>query len=616
MLTLNQYKLRRRYLPGLDGIRAIAVIAVIIFHLNKCWLKAGFLGVDTFFVISGYLITSLLILEFEEKGYIDLKAFWLRRIKRLIPALLFLLSIVLVYVVIFKAELLVDFKTDMLAALFYVSNWWYIIKDVDYFDLFQTSPLTHLWSLAIEEQFYLVFPILFIILVSRFNKTKIVKFLFFISLASLGLMSLIYSTTGDYSRAYFGTDTRFQTLLLGCIMAFVWNPFSVKENFLKLGKKEIDFLGFLSLLLLVLFMIFNSEASHWLYYGGFYFISLVTLITIVSSVEAEGLFSKVMGHPILVYIGRRSYSLYIWHYPIIEFVHSYFVQGMLPNYVYLIDLALMLIFTELSYRFIEVPVRRYGLKAFSVNYHYTKQFSRVVILSVFLVTSLTVYSGVIKAGKMDTPLEMPNQYQVNDKQSDADKKAEQARKQEEKAAAKKAQAKSKEEKEINAMDISHIKPLIIGDSVTVGAGEILNENVPNAAIDGAIGRQLIDATAMMRGYYADYAHEGQTIIFELGTNGDFYQVQLDELIESTQGADVYLVNTRVPREYENSVNKKIKQAEKKYDNVTIINWHQSSENHPEYFANDGIHLEEIGAEKLSELIVYEIKKHEWKRDKE
>ena len=206
-----------RYLPGLDGLRAFAVIGIIIYHLNAQWLSGGFLGVDTFFVISGYLITSLLISEYYRTQKIDLLEFWKRRLKRLIPAVLFLICVVLTFTLIFKPELIIQMKRDAIAAIFYVSNWWYISQNVDYFNQFAIEPLKHLWSLAIEEQFYLLFPLVITFLLHRFKPRNIIQTLFIVSLISLGLMIVIHFITGDNSRVYFGTDTRLQTLLLGCI---------------------------------------------------------------------------------------------------------------------------------------------------------------------------------------------------------------------------------------------------------------------------------------------------------------------------------------------------------------------------------------------------------------
>lgn len=232
-LKRNNRLYNKRYLPGLDGFRAIAVTAIIIFHMNPNWLPGGFLGVDTFFVISGYLITALLISEYYITGEIDLINFWLRRIKRLIPAVLFMLTVILTYTAFFKPEIIFDIKKDTIAAFFYVSNWWYIFQDVDYFNQFAIAPLKHLWSLAVEEQFYLLYPILLLFLVKFKNQNFTFLILFIISLISLEMMFFLSNSEGNNSRVYFGTDTRLQTLLLGALLAIIWPPFSLKKTFLK-----------------------------------------------------------------------------------------------------------------------------------------------------------------------------------------------------------------------------------------------------------------------------------------------------------------------------------------------------------------------------------------------
>ena len=180
-----------------------------------------FLGVDTFFVISGYLITSLLLKEFEETGSINLKQFWLRRMKRLIPAVFVLVGVVSMMTLILKPDQIVNIKHDAFAAIFYVSNWWYIMTDVNYFEQFAFMPLKHLWSLAIEEQFYIIFPIVLITLLLTVKKYRNITLIFWIvSLVSLLLMVLISEPHMEHSRVYFGTDTRLQTMLLGVLLAF------------------------------------------------------------------------------------------------------------------------------------------------------------------------------------------------------------------------------------------------------------------------------------------------------------------------------------------------------------------------------------------------------------
>lgn len=350
------------YLPGLDGLRAIAVIGIIIYHLNTKWLSGGFLGVDTFFVISGYLITSLLLSEYYRNNSINLVNFWLRRFKRLIPAMMFVVTVVLIYTLLFKPELIISIKHDAIAALFYVSNWWYIIQDVDYFNQFAVAPLKHLWSLAIEEQFYLFFPFILLGLLKFFKKRTTMIILLIISLLSLTAMITIHMYTGNNSRVYFGTDTRLQTLLLGCLLAFIWPPFSFRKDISKGAKASISAIGIVGMAVLIYLFVVVSDQDKWIYSGGFYAISFLTLFVIASVVHPSSVLKKILSFKLFIYIGKRSYSLYLWHYPIIIFMNSYFVQGQIPWFVYICEVILMFVMAEVSYKFIETPIRKMDLK--------------------------------------------------------------------------------------------------------------------------------------------------------------------------------------------------------------------------------------------------------------
>ena len=256
--------------------------------MNKQWLTGGFLGVDTFFVISGYLITSLLLKEYEDTGTINLKNFWIRRIKRLLPAVFALIVVVGIATLLLHPEHIVRVKHDMIAAIFYVSNWWYIAKDVNYFEQFSFMPLKHLWSLAIEEQFYLFFPAILLLLMAIVKKKKNVILMFWIiSLVSLLMMVVISQPHLNHSRVYFGTDTRLQTLLLGVLLAFIWPPFKLNPNPPKGLKTVINSAGIIGLTFLILLFFTVSDESDWIYNGGFYLISTMTLLIIASVVPVS-----------------------------------------------------------------------------------------------------------------------------------------------------------------------------------------------------------------------------------------------------------------------------------------------------------------------------------------
>lgn len=590
-----------RYMPGLDGLRAIAVLGIIIYHLNKQWLTGGFLGVDTFFVISGYLITSLLLKEYDDTGIIKLKSFWIRRLKRLLPAVIVLLMVVGTATLLLKSDNIIRVKHDIIAAIFYVSNWWYIAKDVNYFEQFSFMPLKHLWSLAIEEQFYIFFPVILVTLLLTIKKRYKIGFIFWgVSIISLGLMMFIYSINGDHSRVYFGTDTRLQTLLLGVILAFLWPPFKLKNDPPKVVKYVIDSIGSLSFIVLILLFFIINDETNWIYDGGFYLISILTLFIIASVVHPSTWIAKIFSNPVLVFIGKRSYSLYLWHFAVISFVHSYYVDGQIPVYVYFIDISLTIIFAELSYRFIETPFRKEGIKALNWRPSYIPQFIRMAIVVTLLIPFMLILVGAFnkygkdiigeKANSFDTTIEdnyLMRIAPIDNIHIDG-----------------LVSEKKKESSDV----YNNIKPLLIGDSVMVDIGESFKSSVPKSRIDGKVGRQLYQTLPLVKANYSQYKKSSDQVVLELGTNGDFTVKQLDDLLNQFGKAKIYLVNTRVPRIYEANVNRLLADAAKRKSSVTLIDWNKRSQGHSEYFAPDGVHLEYKGVLALKDEILKALKK--------
>lgn len=596
-----------RYMPGLDGIRAIAVIAIIIYHLNPQWLTGGFLGVDTFFVISGYLITSLLLTEYHNTGKIELASFWLRRFKRLIPAVLFLVMGVLVLTLILMPTEIQKVRADSIAAIFYVSNWWYIMQNVDYFEQFAVQPLKHLWSLAIEEQFYLVFPIVLLGLITFLRRLKSIRIVFSVLLIiSMVTMMVLYVPHENVARVYFGTDTRIQTLLMGVLLALVWPPFQLKAKVNHTMRMMIDTVGLVGLAILFICFKFVSETNSVLYYGGFFLISTVTLLVIASSVHPSGYFAKFLGNKLLTYVGSRSYSLYLWHYPIIVLIHHQFVQGQIPTLVYVVEILLMTLMAEFSYRFIEQPLRREGFKSFAFKHLKNWRSQKVLrtwLVLILLIPSLLVFAGVFnRFAKHSTQVTEVNTEEIDKlitrpsplPQLEIDGFVVKGQKQK----------------------YASWKPLLIGDSVMVDIGDYFKSFVPKADINGKVGRNLIEAIPLAKQQYQSYRDKNDIVVLELGTNGDFTEAQLDSLLKQFGKADIYVVNTRVPRSYESHVNEVLAKAAKKQDNVTLVDWYRRSENHTEYFAPDGIHLEPPGVRALTNSIIQAIEKNHSTKNKE
>ena len=354
---------KKRYITSLDGLRAFAVIAVLLYHMNVSWAKSGLLGVTIFFVLSGYLITGLLMAEWRETGNIDLPHFWLRRVKRLVPAIVTVIVVVAALSALFNHELLTKMRPDIAPSLFFFTNWWYIFRGISYFDaLGAPSPLTHFWSLAIEEQFYLVWPVLLLIVFKIGGKKKLVRRgCLVLAAISAILMALLYTPGTDPSRVYYGTDTRAFSLLIGAWLSFTWPGQELtEERAAKVSKRNmilLDIAGVAALVVIVFIMVTVSGFSPFMYYGGILLVSILTAVVIAVLVHPRSKLAHVASAKPLVWIGKRSYGMYLWHYPIILFLMPQNHVGAFPLWTYLLVIGLTIAVAALSYTFIEKPIR-------------------------------------------------------------------------------------------------------------------------------------------------------------------------------------------------------------------------------------------------------------------
>jgi peptidoglycan/LPS O-acetylase OafA/YrhL len=352
---------RLPYLPALDGLRALAVLSVILYHADMPGVPGGFLGVEVFFVISGYLITALLLAEWLGRGRIDFKAFWLRRARRLLPALYVLLLAVLTFSVLFLPEEVAGLRGDTAGALAYVTNWYLIFSHKSYFEMVgRPSLLRHLWSLAVEEQFYLLWPLIFTGLLVWLKPRRALIAIGAGVIASTLLMAGLYRPEVDPSRVYYGTDTRAAGLLLGAALAFVWAP--GRDYRPKLPAWAFDAAGTAGLIGLFLACAHINEYDPFLYRGGFLLVGLCTAALIAAAVHPRAhRLHRIMGWPPLVWVGLRSYGIYLWHWPVCMVTRPQLDTPLTGLPLLALRLALTFILAELSYRFIEMPVRRGAL---------------------------------------------------------------------------------------------------------------------------------------------------------------------------------------------------------------------------------------------------------------
>ena len=350
------------YEPSLDGIRAFSVIAVMLYHANIAWLPGGFLGVEIFFVVSGFLITSLLIEERESTQRIDVKQFWIRRARRLLPALVVMLSATTFYVAFFATDSAPDFRRDVLPSLGYFSNWWQIFAvDTPYFAASSLPVLRHLWSLAVEEQWYLIWPLLFTFMFgSKWMRPKVSGILLLVCSAAIMIATALRFVQDDETRTnflYLSTITRSSGLLLGAAVAFTWRPWR-KNSLPSWWRSSVaDALAIASIAVIGVLMATVHVSDARLYQGGLAATTVASAVIIAVVMRPNGLFvKKFFSQNFFVEIGRRSYGLYLWHWPIFVVAHARDSGNRLA-----VALALTIIINEFVYQYVEIPTRQGAL---------------------------------------------------------------------------------------------------------------------------------------------------------------------------------------------------------------------------------------------------------------
>ena len=608
---------KSKYLPSIDSLRALAVLAVIIYHVDVNYLPGGFLGVDLFFVLSGYLISSLIIKEYRKTGSLNLYNFYIRRARRLLPAVYFMITVGLVVMVLFNEVLLRKSHLDAIFGYIYSSNWWYIFHKLDYFDSFGAqSPFKHLWSLAIEEQFYMIFPLLFL-LINRKKKSKDGTYKlnknFLYVVLGLILVSLIVHILlfdiNNISRIYFGTDTRAFSLLVGVVGAILYPMEKLHTKVTPQQNIMYSVVSLVSIAILITVMIYTSEYNTWLYRGGFLLVAILGLIVIISSGKQHTLMSRLLSFKPVVFIGKISYSLYLWHFPILVLTTPVSEIGN-PNIIFVI-LRIILTFAlaTASYVFVETPIRKLGFKNY-INVIFKKlkkrpRKSRKVYAGIVGLVSVLFVMGIFGKSVPFISTAFVKEMETNKETQFVNNGNNKDNNQEKSSDSNKDKKENKEDK--NNSDKKYSSVLVMGDSLTVDIGEKFQELYPGAVIDGKIGRQLYVAVEEAKSY-SKYNNENSAIIFQLGTNGPFTESQIEELVKEFDKADIYFVNIKVPRAWEKTVNAALKETQEKHSNVKIIDWYSVANSSKDLFEPDRVHLNQTGIAEMVTLIEKNLKR--------
>ena len=606
---------KRRYITGLDGIRAIAVIMVLAYHLKLALFKSGFLGVTVFFVLSGYLITGILISEVEEEGTIDLKNFWLRRIRRLVPAVMSMAVVIIFVSAVVNRIIFTKGCKDFLASVLGFNNWWQIFNKVSYFEAAGVpSPFTHCWSLAIETQFYLIYPLILLgiyKLVKSRGEGRAKRGLLFagvtllLALISVILMIVLFDPQQDASRVYYGTDTRAFSLLFGALLAILWEYQMVPR---RLSASVNMVLGSVSFaVLLVMTIAINGSSNFW-YRGGQFVGTILTVLVIYTVSGRKTWLSRFLSNPVLKWIGDRSYSIYLWHYPIILLIS----KGIKASWwITLIEIVLSVVLAELSYRFIETPIR-HGIIGEYLNILRSRPKSRQEKKRQVQVArrSLKVIAGtfVLTVSLILCMIFVPKKNALDTLQKRESKAKETGKMTEEQLAKQKANG-SESEDTICTTDLTDdeilegLNLLLIGDSIAVDVTDDFYEMFPNSVSDTKIGRITSLGKQVLDSYIDEKKWEGEGVIFASLSNSPI-NGELEAIREKI-GKDMplFLTTVRIPHDtFEEESNSKIKKFVEENDHTYLIDWYAASEGHDEYFDADDTHLLSAGAKAYAKCI--------------
>jgi len=564
-----------QHIPAIDGLRAIAVTAVIFYHLGFQWIPGGFLGVDLFFVISGYVITRLLLDSIARSGGLDLRGFYKARARRLLPPMVFMIVVTTFYISIWAQDSVKRFLTDTPFALTGAMNWWLVFKEQDYFEAIGRPPLLqHTWSLAVETQFYLIWPVLLLIILKRFGKKVIPVAALAIALISgtaLFLVSLQLDSSSTVSHVYFGTDTHSIGLFLGAALAVSWIPQNFKSEVSNKAQNFIDFIGVFGLVGILGSFLLIDESSPTAYKIAFPLAAVFGAAIITSIVHPASRFAPILQNRVLLWIGERSYAIYLWHWVIFQITRPRVDIDGEDWALIALRILVVLALSDISLKLVELPIRsgkvEYWFKGMKYRTAPVRKRQKIAVISSIsvLVLSLSALSFVALVSSNRVAQEFQESLQ------------------------------SEPEFIAPVPEITDRAETIwlTGDSVILGIRTALSEIRPLLVVNARVGRAAPELLQEMSRDLEKAA--GSTVVMDLGNNDLLTEDTVRSIFElAKESPKIVVVNTAVPRPYRDANNKLIERVATEYTNVKIVDWNALSDGHPEYFAPDGVHLVPTG----------------------
>ena len=571
-----------KHISSIDGLRAIAVTAVVLYHLGISWIPGGFLGVDLFFVISGYVITRLILDSINQSSALDLRAFYAARLRRIYPGFLFMVICTIIFIGVWAPEAIKRFLSDLPYALTGTINWLLVARHQDYFETVGRPPLLqHTWSLAVELQFYLIWPIILLTVLKYFGKKNIARIALIIAMVSgttlfFVSLQLDQSNAQQISHIYFGTDTHSLGLFLGSALAVSWIPQNLSADIEKRAQDVIDGIGVVGLLGLISTFLFIEESNASLYRIAFPLAGIFGCLVIISLVHPASRFAPIISTAPFRWIGQRSYGIYIWHWVIFQVTRPSVDLSGQTWALYLARVLLVLALADISLRWVEIPFRQglvqnwfRGMKYRSAKVQLRQKIS--VISSIIIVLAITSSISVQAINKAD---EVANQVlQQNSQEQQAQE------------------------------DLGSTTGLwVTGDSVILGIRSKLEAKEHISLINARVGRQAPELLAVMR--VDQSSVPSSPVVFNLGNNNALSEATVVEIFEIVKNQpQVIVVNTAVPRAWKDSNNAIISRVASRYSNVKVVDWDRISKGRPELFAPDGVHLSPAGSDVYVDLVV-------------
>jgi peptidoglycan/LPS O-acetylase OafA/YrhL len=566
-----------QYIPAIDGLRAVAVIAVILYHLGISWIPGGFLGVDLFFVISGYVITRLLLDSIQERGGLDLRDFYMARIRRLLPPLIFMIVVTSIVVGIWAPDTTKKFLTDAPFSIFGGMNWWLVFNQQDYFESSGRPPLLqHTWSLAVEAQFYLLWPLILLVVLKYFGKKVIpAAALMIASISGVALMLVSFqldaTNSSKVSHIYFGTDTHSIGLFLGAALAVSWIPQNFNLQVTRRAQDFIDGIGVFGFIGILATFALIDESEPTLYRIAFPLAGIFGTAILISIVHPASRFAPLLRNKVLLWIGERSYAIYLWHWVIFQISRPQVDLDGENWALFSLRILLVLAMADISLRLVELPIRSGAVAYWFGGMKYrTKAVRRKQKLTLALSISILVITSASVSVSAIMRVDKENQ-ELLQSLKDADKPI------------------------ITPIENPANPGLwVTGDSVILGIRHILEMDHPIALINARVGRQAPELLEVMLrdGPMAP----NSPVVFNLGNNNALTRAQVIAVFEAVKAAPQRIVvNTAVPRPWRETNNQLINEIAASYPNTVVVRWDQISEGRPEYFAPDGVHLVPAGA---------------------